>query len=54
MSKYKEEVYQMTKRVVFGNKTDKLAVKASLSDFAGQMRFFHFQLLFLKRQDVVV
>ena len=54
MPKYKEEVYQLTKRVVFGNKTDKLAVKASLSDFAGQMRFFHFQLLFLKRQDVVV
>jgi len=44
----------MTKKVVFGNKTEMLAVKASLSDFAGQMRFFHFQLLFLKRQDVVV
>ena len=54
MPKYKEEVYQKTKQVVFGSKTDKLAVKASLSDFAGQMRFFHFQLLFLKRQDVVV
>ena len=48
------EVYQKTKQVVFGSKTNKLAVKASLSDFAGQMRFFHFQLLFLKRQDVVV
>ena len=52
--KYKEEVYQKTKQVVFGSKTNKLAVKAFLSDFAGQMRFFHFQLLFLKRQDVVV
>jgi len=50
----KEEVYEKTKEVVFGNKTDKLTVKASLSDFAGQTRFFHFQLLFLKRQDTVV
>ena len=50
----KQEVYKETKRVIFGDKTDKLAVKASLSDFAGQMRFFHFQLLFLKRQDTVV
>jgi len=50
----KQEVYKKTKRVVFGEKTNNLSVKASLSDFAGQMRFFHFQLLFLKRQDTVV
>jgi len=51
---HKEDAYKKARSIVFGNKTDKLAVRASLSDFAGQMRFFHFQLLFLKRQDVVV
>ena len=50
----RREVFDCVKKVVLGDKTDRLAVKVSFSDFAGQMRFFHFQLLFLKRQDVVV
>ena len=50
----RKEVFECIKEVLLGVKTDRLAVKVSLSDFAGQMRFFHFQLLFLKRQDVVV
>ena len=50
----RNKVYGSVKRVIFGKKTDKLTVKALLSDFAGQLRFFHFQLLFLKKQDVIV
>jgi len=54
LSMERKELFDCVKEVVLGVKTDKLTVKVSLADFAGQMRFFHFQLLFLKRQDVVV
>jgi len=50
----RKELFYCVKEVLLGTKTDRLAVKVSLADFAGQMRFFHFQLLFLKRQDIVV
>ena len=54
LSMHEKEVFDCVKEVMLGCKTDKLAIKVSLSDFAGQIRFFHFQLLFLKRQDVIV
>ena len=50
----RKELFDCVAEVVLGVKTDRLAVKVSLADFAGQMRFFHFQLLFLKKQDVIV
>ncbi|XP_065906069.1 uncharacterized protein [Dysidea avara] len=43
-----------TVKVVYGNKAEKLSAKAAISDFAGQLRFFSFQLLFLKKHDVIV
>ena len=50
----KKEAFDSVKEILLGDRTDKLAIKVSFSDFAGQVRFFHFQLLFLKRQDVIV
>ena len=41
-------------KVAFGKKSEQLLTKASISDFAGQLRFFCFQLLFLKKHDVIV
>ena len=41
-------------KVMYGKKSEQLFVKASISDFGGQLRFFCFQLLFLKKHDVIV
>ena len=41
-------------KVMFGKKSEQLFAKASISDFGGQLRFFCFQLLFLKKHDVIV
>ena len=41
-------------KVMYGKKSEQLLAKASISDFAGQLRFFCFQLLFLKSLDVIV
>ena len=38
---------------MFGEKVDTLDSHASISDFAGQLTFFSFQLFFLKKRDVV-
>ena len=46
--------YKSAKDVVFGDKVEKLDNHASISDFAGQLTFFSFQLFFLKKRDVVV
>ena len=46
--------YRSAKNVVFGDKVEKLDNHASISDFAGQLTFFSFQLFFLKKRDVVV
>ena len=44
---------QMPKKIMFGEKVDTLDIHATISDFAGQLTFFSFQLLFLKKRDVV-
>ena len=46
--------YRSAKNVVFGDKVENLDNHASISDFAGQLTFFSFQLFFLKKRDVVV
>ena len=40
--------YSQAKNVVFGNKVDELEKHACISDFAGQLTYFSFQLFFLK------
>jgi len=50
----KDESVRGTIKVVYGNKAERLSAKAAISDFAGQLRFFCFQLLFLKKHDVIV
>ena len=47
------ETYSNAKKVLFGEKVDTLDNHASISDFAGQLTFFSFQLFFLKKRDVV-
>ena len=47
------EIYSSAKKVMFGEKVDTLDNHASISDFAGQLTFFSFQLFFLKKRDVV-
>ena len=47
------ETYSSAKKVMFGEKVDTLDNHASISDFAGQLTFFSFQLFFLKKRDVV-
>jgi len=49
-----EESIRGAAKVVYGKKSETLLAKASISDFAGQLRFFCFQLLFLKKHDVIV
>ena len=39
---------------MFGNKVDELEKHACISDFAGQLTYFSFQLFFLKKHDTVV
>ena len=41
-------------KLLYGKKPEQLLTKASISDFAGQLRFFCFQLFFLKNHDVIV
>ena len=48
------EQYSQAKNVVFGDKVDELEKHACISDFAGQLTFFSFQLFFLKKHDTVV
>ena len=48
------EQYAQAKCVVFGDKVDELDAHACISDFAGQLTFFSFQLFFLKKHDTVV
>ena len=48
------EQYVQAKNVVFGDKANKLDSHACISDFAGQLTFFSFQLFFLKKRDTVV
>ena len=48
------EQYSQAKNVVFGNKVDELEKHACISDFAGQLTYFSFQLFFLKKHDTVV
>ena len=48
------EQYAQAKNVVFGDKIDELDSHACISDFAGQLTFFSFQLFFLKKHDTVV
>ena len=48
------EQYTQAKNVVFGDKIDELDSHACISDFAGQLTFFSFQLFFLKKHDTVV
>ena len=48
------EQYAQAKNVVFGDKIDELDAHACISDFAGQLTFFSFQLFFLKKHDTVV
>ena len=48
------EQYTEAKSVVFGDKVDKLDSHACISDFAGQLTFFSFQLFFLKARDTVI
>ena len=47
------ETYSSAKKVMFGEKVDTLDNHVSISDFAGQLTFFSFQLFFLKKRDVV-
>ena len=46
--------YSQVKNVVFGEKIDKLDSHACISDFAGQLTYFSFQLFFLKKRDTVI
>ena len=48
------EQYSQAKNFVFGDKIDELEKHACISDFAGQLTFFSFQLFFLKKHDTVV
>ena len=48
------EQYSEVKSVVFGDKVDELDSHACISDFAGQLTFFSFQLFFLKKRDTVI
>ena len=48
------EQYSEVKSVVFGEKVDELDSHACISDFAGQLTFFSFQLFFLKKRDTVI
>ena len=48
------EQYSQVKNVVFGEKIDKLDSHACISDFAGQLTYFSFQLFFLKKRDTVI
>ena len=48
------EQYAQAKNVVFGDKIEELDAHACISDFAGQLTFFSFQLFFLKKHDTVV
>ena len=48
------EQYMQAKNVVFGDKIDELDSHACISDFAGQLTFFSFQLFFLRKHDTVV
>ena len=48
------EHYSQVKKVVFGEKVDKLDSHACISDFAGQLTYFSFQLFFLKKRDTVI
>ena len=48
------EQYSQVKNVVFGEKIDKLDNHACISDFAGQLTYFSFQLFFLKKRDTVI
>ena len=48
------EQYLEVKSVVFGEKVDELDSHACISDFAGQLTFFSFQLFFLKKRDTVI
>ena len=48
------ERYSQVKNVVFGEKVDELDSHACISDFAGQLTFFSFQLFFLKKRDTVI
>ena len=48
------EQYSQVKNVVFGEKVDKLDSHACISDFAGQLTYFSFQLFFLKKRDTVI
>ena len=48
------EQYSQVKNVVFGKKIDKLDSHACISDFAGQLTYFSFQLFFLKKRDTVI
>ena len=48
------EQYSQVKNVVFGEKVDELGSHACISDFAGQLTFFSFQLFFLKKRDTVI
>ena len=48
------EQYSQAKSFVFGDKVDELERHACISDFAGQLTFFSFQLFFLKKHDTVV
>ena len=47
------KLYLQAKNVVFGDKVE-LDNRAFISDFAGQLTFFSFQLFFLKKDDTVV
>ena len=48
------EQYSQVKNVMFGEKIDKLDSHACISDFAGQLTYFSFQLFFLKKRDTVI
>ena len=48
------EQYLQVKNVVFGEKVDELDSHACISDFAGQLTFFSFQLFFLRKCDTVI
>ena len=48
------EQYSQVRNVMFGEKIDKLDSHACISDFAGQLTFFSFQLFFLKKRDTVI
>ena len=48
------EQYSQVKNVIFGEKIDKLDTHACISDFAGQLTYFSFQLFFLKKRDTVI